>query len=310
MANLKLSLGGAAHEQVRPLFEGTVQPDGIDLVVTQLSPPETMRRQVRFGEFHISEMALAGYLVARERGAPDMVAIPVFPIRSVFHTQLYYHVDSDISGPGDLAARRIGIAEYVQSAATWWRGVLQHDFGVPLSSVEWYLERNDEESLGAALGFRLPPGMSCERVPSGHTLASMLRDHQLDAAPAGRPALSAGSAEDWSKVKPLFPDPVAERERFLQRYGYIPANHTCVVRGDVLREHPWVARSLYQAFAAARAPLDQLRALEKAVGDPFAYGVAANRPMLQAFVEYACDQGLIAQKPRIEDLFAPQTLDL
>lgn len=70
MANLKLSLGGAAHERFRPIFDGTVRPEGIDLVATQLSPPEAMRRQVKFGEFHICEMALAGYLVAREREGP------------------------------------------------------------------------------------------------------------------------------------------------------------------------------------------------------------------------------------------------
>jgi 4,5-dihydroxyphthalate decarboxylase len=40
-------------------------------------------------------------------------------------------------------------------------------------------------------------------------------------------------------------------------------------------------------------------------GDPWPYGVAANRPTLEALVNYLAEQGVIAAPPRIEDLFVP-----
>ena len=42
--------------------------------------------------------------------------------------------------------------------------------------------------------------------------------------------------------------------------------------------------------------------------DPFPYGVAANREMLQTIVDYSHEQGLTPEKLKIEELFAPSTL--
>jgi 4,5-dihydroxyphthalate decarboxylase len=38
-------------------------------------------------------------------------------------------------------------------------------------------------------------------------------------------------------------------------------------------------------------------------GDPWPYGVAANRPTLTALATYLAEQGLIAAPPRLEDVF-------
>ena len=40
-------------------------------------------------------------------------------------------------------------------------------------------------------------------------------------------------------------------------------------------------------------------------GDPWPYGIEANRPTLEALVSYLADQGMIAKPMRIEDLFVP-----
>ena len=41
-------------------------------------------------------------------------------------------------------------------------------------------------------------------------------------------------------------------------------------------------------------------------GDPLPYGVSANRPMLEAVVRYAAEQGIISRPVAIEELF-PET---
>ena len=182
MAKLRLSFISAFNERVEPLMNGTIEAEGIELIPTYSHPSETFWRQLKFQEFEVAEMSMSSYLIARSRGV-DMIAIPVFPSRRFFHADLSYHVDSGVKEPGDLVGKRIGVGEYQQTAALWARGVLDHDFGVSQYKVHWYMERTEELSHGGATGFTPPPGISFHRIPPDHSLASMLVNHELDAAP-------------------------------------------------------------------------------------------------------------------------------
>lgn len=326
MAAIRLTLIGAPHEWVRPLFDGTVQPEGVELTVTRAAPPEAMRRQLSTWEFDVCEMAFGAYLVARAQGA-DVVAIPAFPMRAFFHTNFACHVDAAINRPGDLANKRVGIPEYVQSACLWARGILQHDFGMDPFQVQWYAERSGAESTGAVLGF-VPPGrIALKQTPGGKSLVSMLLGHELDAALVGRISQTSAGKESASKVQRMFPDIIAEGKRFFDQHGYIPANHTYVIRGEVLRKYAWVSVNLYHAFQEAKALVQQslperiasglifgaeylTRTREMFGEDPFSYGVAPNRAMLETVVQFAQEQGLINERPAIEQLFASGTAEL
>jgi len=337
MGRLRLSFISGVNERVQPLMDGAVQPEGIELVPTSSDPSETFWRQLKFQEFEISEMSLSSYLIARSRGM-DMIAIPAFPARRFMHTQLSYHADSRITAPGDLTGKRIGVGEYQQTASLWTRGILEHDFGVSQYKVHWYMERSEELSHGGATGFTPPKGISFQRIPADKSLASMLVNHEIDAASVHR-AFQKGSniidrsthiraAEgDWSKIKPLFPDRKAEGARFFRAHGYIPANHTYIIRGDVHRDHPWVAFNLYTAFIKAKQMAQESLAesipsglifgpeyaaeTRKIFGaDPFPYGIKENRPMLDTIIDYSHEQGLTAEKLKLEDLFARSTLDV
>ena len=263
MAKLALSLISNFNERVEPLMNGTVEPDGIEIIPTYSHPSETFWRQLKFNEFQIAEMSMSSYLIARSRGA-DMIALPVFPSRRFFHAEQSYHMDSGIKDPGDLIGKRIGVGEYQQTAALWARGVLEHDFGVSQYKVHWYMERTEEFSHGGATGFTPPPGILFHRIPPEKSLASMLVNNEIDVAPiAGHLARAVniidrsthmrGSEGDWSKVKPLFPDEIGEARRFVAEHGFVPVNHTYIIRGDVYREHPDIATRLYDAFVKAKA---------------------------------------------------------
>jgi len=337
MARIKLSFISAMNERVQPLMDGSVQPEGVELIPTYSDPSETFWRQLKFQEFEISEMSLSSYLIAKARGM-DMVAIPVFPSRRFMHTQLSYHLDSGIKQPGDLVGKRIGVGEYQQTASLWVRGILEHDFGVSQYKVDWFMERTEELSHGGATGFTPPKGISFQRIPPEKSLASMLVNHELDVASVhrafaretniiDRSTRIRGSGGDWSKVKPLFPDTIAEGKRFFKKHGFIPANHAYVIRGDIHRKYPWLAFNLYKAFLKAkeiaqesvadaipsglifgREYLAQSREIFGA--DPFPYGVQDTRHMLETLVAYSVEQGLIPEKIKLEDLFAPSTLGL
>ncbi|HEY7163070.1 MAG TPA: hypothetical protein VIB79_00795 [Candidatus Binatia bacterium] len=332
---IALAFISAFNERVEPLMNGTVRADGIELIPTYSHPAETFWRQLKFHEFQVAEMSMSSYLIARNQGA-DMVALPVFPSRRLFQTELSYHADSGIAAAKDLKAKRLGVAEYQQTAALWIRGILEHDFGVSQYDVHWYMERSEEMSHGGATGFRPPEGISFSRIPRDKSLASTLMNHELDVAHIASPwvlranaldrSSSMAESGDWTKVKPLFPDRMAEGARFYKQHGFLPVNHTYIIRGDVHREHPQLAANLYDAFVRAKefareklpgeipealvfGP-EYLAMTERLIGsDPFPYGIKSNLPMLETIIGYSHEQGLTARRMKIEELFAESTLN-
>lgn len=337
MSKLSLSFISSKNERVAPLFDGRVEVEGVELIATASDPSETFWRQLSFQEFEVAEMSLSSYLIAKSNGM-DMIAIPAFPGRRFMHTQLSYHVDSGIRDARDLVGKRVAMGEYQQTAALWNRGILEHDFGVSQYKVHWFMERSEALSHGGATGFTPPEGISFQRIPDTESMASMLVANKIDVAPVtrafrrdtnmiDRSTQIRARDGDWSKVKLLFPDRIAEGERFFSKHGYIPANHAYVIRGDIYRRHPWLAINLYKAFVAAKEiaqdtlaesipsglvfGADYLARTRQIFGaDPFPYGIKSNLGMLQTIIDYSHEQGLTKTKQKIEDLFAPSTLEL
>ena len=336
MPKLTLSFISNYNERVEPLMNGSVKPKDVEIIPTYSHPSETFWRQLKFHEFHVAEMSMSSYLIARSRGA-DMIALPVFPSRRFFHAEQSYHVDSGIQAAHDLNDKRIGVGEYQQTAALWTRGVLEHDFGVSQYKVHWYMERTEELSHGGATGFTPPPGVSFHRIPPDKSLATMLVDGQIDVAPIAshlsrsvniidRSTHIRGSEGDWSKIKPLFPDEIGEAKRFVAKHGFVPVNHTYIIRGDVYREQPGIVTKLYAAFVAAKeqatatllertpaalifAP-EYLAMTRSILGDdPFPYGINTNRSMIDTIAGFSHEQGLTPRKMTVEELFAKETLD-
>jgi len=278
---------------------------------------------------------MSSYLIARSQGA-DMMALPVFPSRRLFQTELSYNAASGITQPGDLRGKRLGVAEYQQTAALWIRGILEHDFGVSQYDIHWYMERSEEMSHGGATGFKPPEGISFSRIAPDKSLALTLMTGELDVAHIASPwvlranALDRSSSiqgsGDWSGIKPLFPDRMAEAARFFKQHGFLPVNHAYIIRSDVYREHPWVAASLYDGFVRAKEYAreklpdqipealvfgrEYLAMTEELIGDdPFPFGIRNNQQMLETIIAYSHEQGLTPRRMNIEELFAENTLN-
>lgn len=337
MATITLSYVGGTNERVEPLLEGVVRAEGIEIVPTHSHPSEHFWRQLNFGHFDFFEMSISSFLIAKDQGH-DMVAIPAFPSRMFMHTGLSYHVDSQIDGPRSLAGKRIGVGEYQQTSALWTRGILEHDFGVSQYDLEWWMERTEELSHGGATHFEPPPGIKFHRIPKDTTVRQMLLDHELDVGNMGDPlapsmpwnfvdraTIRPRPVGDYSKLRPLFPDRIAEGRRFFEAHGYIPANHFFAIRGDLYERYPWIAFNLYRGLIDAKSNAsnrlrdaipsalihgpDYLRQTIATYGeDPFPYGVEANRSMLEFMIEMSYEQGFIKRKPKLEELFEPEFL--
>jgi 4,5-dihydroxyphthalate decarboxylase len=318
MAMIRLTLIGEHYGCIGPLVDAHMRTSGFELVFTRSPSPEAMRRQLRHWEFDMCEMAFGAYLIAREQGA-DVTAIPVFPRRAFFHVQSLYHADSGITGPRDLNGRRVGFPEYVQSASLWARGVLQRDFGMDPHTIAWYMERVGDGNTGEVLGFRPPSDVRIQQTPGGKSLIAMLSAKELDAALVVRPPEQ--STQDAAKLRPLFPDPIAEGQRYYATHGFVPANHTYMIRASLAREHPQIVANLYRAFvdAVRQAEADLGAGAHKATlfgneslartsasfdGDAFAYGIEPNRAMLTTVIALCREQGLIRAAPTVEEIFA------
>jgi 4,5-dihydroxyphthalate decarboxylase len=335
VARLALSVALSNNPNTRPLIDGAVVPEGIDLTATVIHPSEMFWRQLRFAEFDVSEMSMSSLLISTARGAPlgptPWVALPVFTTREFFHTRILVRADGGIASPADLKGKRVGVPEYQQTAAIWARGVLANEFGVHPHHMEFFMERIADKSHGGATGFKPPAGVTVHQIPASTNIGEMLVRGELDATllyltdrnlvDRSRIDLSADK-----RVRPLFPDRAAEGRRYYAKTGIYPINHTVVIRRSLAEKHPWIALNLYSAFAAARAQVlragsvalashfetgvigeDVRRAL---AADPMAYGVKATREVLEMIAQYVHAQGLTDRIVGIEELFAPATLDL
>ena len=327
---LQLSLGIASNPRTWPVLDGTVKPDGIELVPTILHPSELFWRQLRFADFDVSEMSFSSLMMARAGGDERWVGLPVFTTRRFFHTDIMVRRDSKIERPADLKGRRVGVPEYQQTAALWTRGVLAHEFGVSPAEMEFWMERVPSHSHAGGTGFKPPPGVTIHQIPLEKSIGSMMVSGELEAVIH---YIRNDNLVDRSRVdlhhhpdvKMLFADPVAEGVRFFRKTSIYPINHGMVVRREIAEKHPWVILNLLKAFDKANALADAQRmehvdyhvaaglisqeaakALRESV---LRHGIKANRLILETAAQYSLEQGLTPRLMRLDEVFAKSTMD-
>ena len=274
-----------------------------------LRPPEMFLRQLKFAEFDLSEMSLSSLIIATSHGPTEWVALPVFTVRRFFHTEILVRAGAGIELPPDLRGKRIGVAEYQQTAALWSRGILKDEFGVDPRDIEWFMERTPEQSHGGATAFSPPAGVKLHYIPPESNIGDMIVAGELDATLvyiARGTAIDRSNVElkNRSDVRPLFPDARSEARRYYAKTGIYPINHTVVVRRSLLERHPHIAQSLYAAFVEAKA-----RAVEERDEAPAPYGIKESRRVLETIARYSFDQGLTNRIVGLDEVFATSTLD-
>jgi 4,5-dihydroxyphthalate decarboxylase len=326
MAALRLTLACWDYDRTRALIDGRVRAEGIDLVYLMQPVEETFFRMLRFKEFDCSEMSLSSYVASLGQEDPPFIAIPVFPSRFFRHSCIFVSAKSGIRRPEELKGKRIGAPEYQMTAPVWIRGILSDDYGVKVTDVEHVSGGQEEPGRVDKLKVDLPSSIRLRPIDPTKTLSQMLADGELDAlATARTPSTFASKPE---AVKRLFPDYVEVEKQYFRKTRIFPIMHTVVIRRDVYAKNPWVAQSLYKAFAAAKAKAfesyDQTAALPAMLpwlvahveearremgNDWWPYGLDANRHVLDTFLRYHYEQGLSKKRLAPEDLFARETLE-
>jgi 4,5-dihydroxyphthalate decarboxylase len=338
LTRIQLSLAISSNPRTWPILDGTVKPDGIDLIPTVMYPSEMFWRQLKFQDFDVSEMSLSSLMLTTAQGNDDWVGIPIFTTRKFFHTDIFVRKDAGIDTPADLKGKRAGVPEYQQTASLWIRAVLQHEFGVHPRELEHWMERLPSHShggatTGGATAVKGPPGVTIKQIPLEKNLGSMIVSGELDAVlhyydHRREPKTLERSTVDLNNhpdIKTLFPDRIAEGVRYLRKTGMFPINHGMAVRRELAERHPWIALNLLKAFNKANEIADRQRAEHaqyhvwaglipqdagKALRERvLRHGIQANRKTLEATAVYSHEQGLTPRVMKLEEFFASSTLD-
>mgnify|MGYP001552704653 CR=1 FL=1 len=249
MSKLRLTLSIWEYDRVRALADGSIAPDGIDLNVLNLHVEETFFRMMRNREFDVAEMSLSSYAVTAAREHKPFIAIPVFPSRFFRQSCIFVAAKSGIREPKDLIGKRIGVPEYQMTAPVWIRGILQDEYCVDPTSVQYWTGGEEAPGREEKLKLDLPASIRIKRIGATQTLAQMLADGEIDAMHTARiPSTFTSRPND---VRRLFPDYVEVERAYWQRTRIFPIMHTVVLRRDVYEANRWIAHALYKAFVAA-----------------------------------------------------------
>jgi 4,5-dihydroxyphthalate decarboxylase len=319
MANLRLTFACGPYDRTQALRDGTMKPEGIDLTYITLQPAEIFWRMLQYREFDASEMSLSNYTTLVAAGDAPFIAVPAFPSRVFRHGYFFVNTDKGIQGPKDLVGKRGGVPEYSMTAAVYARGMLEHEYGVKPSDIEWVQGRADR------LGRKLPSNIRLTQAPAGTELGDMLERGEIDFLFTANNPLSFRRGSP--KVKRLFPNYAELEKDYYRRTKIYPIMHTVVIRRDIYERDPWVALSLYKALCRAKeyayhhlleagspkASFAWLQPMieeeQKIIGpDWYPYGISQNRPSIDALLQYTHEHGLTDRRLTVEELFAPSTL--
>jgi len=321
MSLLPISIATGDYDRVRAIKDGRVAVQGC--AVTYLTPPleELFIRALIGAEFDACEVSLSSYLIALSRGKAPYRALPVFLSRVFRHSAIYVRTDRGIARPEDLRGKRVGVPEYQMTAALWARGLLEDEYGVKPSEIEWRNGGLEQTGRSEKLALELPGNVKLTPLGPSETLSAMLAEGKLDALITPRPPSCFGKAPNVAR---LFPDYRAAERAYAKKSGLFPIMHVLAVREPLLRKHAWLASSLFTAFRQAKdiaireleeigaynvtlpwlaAELADIRAL---LGEDYwPYGLAKNRASIEAALRYSHAQGLSARKLTIEEAFVP-----
>lgn len=318
MRRLKLSLAVGDYDITRPLIDGTVEPQGVELLTLHYPSPQRHWRMLVQREFDLCEMSLGSYVARRSRGQDDLVALLVFPHRRFRHGCAFASAARGISRPSQLQGERVGIRTWQTTAGIWLRGILAEHHGLPIARVRWIAQDVEDVPLD------LTEGIQLDLVPEGERVTDLCARGEI--AGLIYPELPEQVMAGDRSIERIFADPKQAELAYYKAAGIFPIMHVLVARTRLIEEHPWLALNLVDAFEAAKqiaarrlqdprtVSLAWLRALQEeelAVlgSDPWRYGLDdANRNTLSTFMRYAEQQGVAATSLTPDDLFAAESL--
>jgi 4,5-dihydroxyphthalate decarboxylase len=281
---LRIAIGDYPH--TLPLKRGDITSPTLKLDFVEVKPMHTaFKPMVREHAYDASEMALVTYLQAKEYNK-GLTLLPAAMLARFQHGTVLYNAERGKIAPSDLRGKRIGVRSYSQTTGVWIRGIVENDYGVDLSRVQWVTFED-----GHVAEAKDPPNVI--RAEKGKDITKMLIDGELDAAIYG------AAMPDDPRLQSVIAGPDAAAKLWFGKYRLVPVNHMVVVTEDLAKSKPQAVAELYRMLAAGRAAAGQ-----PAGGtDTAPFGKDANRPCLELLISYAVQQGLLSRRLSIDELW-------
>jgi len=308
------------YDITMPLLEGRVPIDGVALKpVKSSSMINKEDPKLKAGDFDLMDLNIGYFLPAIEAGW-EIVGLPVFSKRKPVYQLIFCHADSGIRAPKDLAGKRIGSRTYRTALTVWARGLLKERCAVDFTNVQWVLQAKEVFPVH-------DQNVKIEYVDETKNMSQRLIAGELDAIITDiSDTKMFDNLENHPKIKRLFPDYLNEDQKLYRETGIFTPVHMIVMSRKLDREHPDIAAKFYAAFEKAKAIAyddilsdrggfsvvylrERMNEQLAAWGDPWKYGVKANRSTIDAFIKYNVEQGMIKKSMSTSDIFAAGTLD-
>jgi len=308
------------YDITMPILEGRVPIDGVKLKpVKSSSMINREDPKMKAGEFGLCDLNIGYWLPAIEAGW-EIVALPVFSKRKPVFQLIFTHADSGVETPKDLEGKRVGSRTYRTALTVWARGLLHDRYGVDPAKIQWMVQAKEVfpvHNETAKIEYVDDKKNMVERLIAGEieALITDISDTKLFA-----------TLESHPKVRRLFPDYVAEDQKLYNETGVYTPVHMVVMSRKLDRERPELAAQFYAAFEQAKQIAyddilsdrggfsvvylrERMKEQMQNWGDPWKYGIQANRSTIDAFIKYNVEQGMIRSQFFYGDLFAAATLD-
>lgn len=289
---LKAAIGDTV--QVKPIWEQGTGLERLRFDLIRVNPlHRAFRRMVRHLEFDLSEMPIATLGQALLANTP-LVALPIPASSRFHHGSILCRSDSDIRSPTDLVGRRVGARSWPQTSGVWIRGILQHEYGLDLHSVEWVVQEGPHVEE-----FADPDYVVLEE--SEESLLDMLNAGKVDAI-TGLHGIPEGT-------RTVIADATAAASAWYARTGIFPVNHVVVIRRDLVDQHPWLPEDVTAVFARAASVASEQGKLDSerhGVGPGhslYRIGLEENRASMQMLVEYCIEQGILPTHADLDTMF-------
>jgi len=280
---LRVAIGDYLH--TLPLKRGEITSPWVKLDFEDVKPlHKAFKPMVREHAFDASEMALVTYFQAKVYGK-GLKLLPAAMLARFQHGALLHNIERGRLTPADLPGKSIGVRSWSQTTGVWMRGILQNDYGLDLSGVQWVTFED-----GHVAEVKDPPGVT--RAKPDQDITKMLIAGELDAAIYG--AALPGDP----RLKSVIADPDAEAQRWYAKHHLVPVNHMVVVTDELERANPQAVAEFYRLLEAGKQAAGSPGPIDTA---PF--GKEINRPCLDLLISYAFQQGLIPRRLDVDELW-------
>ncbi len=236
-------------------------------------------------------------------------------------TSIFFcRTDANISSPKDLEGKTVAASQYRIVVDIWIRGLLKHKHGVDPSKLKWLSLRDDIFPIH-------DEKLQLEIAKGDKNPVDRLTDGEVDAIITDISDVKLFDIlENSPGVKRVFPDYVERDQQLYRETGLYAPMHLIVMSETLDRQYPDLAGKIYAAFERAKKVAyddilsdmagftlvnlrEKMKEQMKSWGDPFKYGMRANKETIETFNQYNLEQGLVRTVVPLERQFAASTLE-